>query len=601
VSVQAELRRAISQLPYLRRALGLIWDAAHWWGLVWITLLLLQGLLPVATVYLSRAGVDSLVAATRTPAQAENIRQILVIGALIAAVLLLGEALRGAGSYVRTALSELVQDHISALIQKKAVAVDLSFYDSPSFYDHLHRAKDGAPYRAVSLVDNLGTLMLAMGIVLLRYNVWLPAVLLLGTLPAVAVVLHYGWRQHQLRQRTTTGQRRAWYYESLQTTAEPAAEMRLFDLGPHFQNAYRTLRQKLRNEQLQMSSSRAWAELGAGVVSLAVIAAAALAMIWRTLRGTGTLGDLVLFYQACQQGLQLMRSLLQSVGQFHSNLLFLSDLFEFLSLESQLSEPAAAKPPLEQIGHGIRFREVTFRYPGSARTALDRFDLFLPANRVTALVGANGAGKSTLIKLLTRFYDPDSGRIEIDGMDLREFALADLRSRVTVLFQQPIHYNATVRENIEFGDLRAMPSDQSIGKAAVDAGVDEIVTKLPNGLDTLLGRAFADDGAELSVGEWQRLALARAFLRRAPILVLDEPTSAMDPWAEAEWLERFQTLAAGRTVVIITHRFTTARIADLICVVDDGRIVESGTHQELLAREGRYAQGWSSGLKVKEL
>ncbi|HYM10398.1 MAG TPA: ATP-binding cassette domain-containing protein, partial [Bryobacterales bacterium] len=213
------------------------------------------------------------------------------------------------------------------------------------------------------------------------------------------------------------------------------------------------------------------------------------------------------------------------------------------------------------------------------------------------IVGPNGAGKSTLIKLLCRFYDPGSGRLEIDGVDLRRFSIAQLRRGITVLFQEPVHYNATAAENITLGDIEARPSQAAVEAAAGAAGADEPVARLPHGYLTLLGKWFAG-GAELSVGEWQRLALARAFLRRAPILILDEPTSAMDPWAEADWLERFRRLAAGRTAILITHRFTTAMHADLILLLDGGRIVESGSHHELLACGGRYAQWWATQMKA---
>ncbi len=247
--------------------------------------------------------------------------------------------------------------------------------------------------------------------------------------------------------------------------------------------------------------------------------------------------------------------------------------------------------PKRQQAIEVRFQSVSFRYPGTQRAALDGFDLTIPAGSIVAIVGPNGAGKSTLLKLLCRFYDPDAGAIELDGMDLRQFALDDVRRSVTVLFQQPVHYNATAGENIALGDLRVTAPD-AVSKAAADAGADEIIDHLPAGYDQLLGRWFAD-GAELSVGEWQRIALARAFLRRAPILILDEPTSAMDPWAEADWLGRFRRLAGGRTVIMITHRFTTARLADQIHVMSEGRIIESGTHDQLLALNGQYAEGCS--------
>jgi ATP-binding cassette subfamily B protein len=290
-----------------------------------------------------------------------------------------------------------------------------------------------------------------------------------------------------------------------------------------------------------------------------------------------------------------VRSLLANVGHLYYNSLFLGNLFEFLALEPRVVDPprpaSSAKTPAG-LREGVRFRQVTFRYPGSPRAALHDFDLTIPAGQIVALVGPNGAGKSTLIKLLCRLYDPDAGRIEIDGIDLRDLEIDKVRGLITVLFQQPVHYNATVAENMALGTSGAA-ARPALEAAARAAGLEEVVSRLPRGYDTLLGKWF-EAGAELSVGEWQRVALARAFLRQAPILLLDEPTSAMDSWAEAEWVGRFRTLAAGRTVLLITHRFTTAMRADRIHVLADGQVVESGTHDELLRQGGRYARSWAA-------
>jgi ATP-binding cassette subfamily B protein len=242
---------------------------------------------------------------------------------------------------------------------------------------------------------------------------------------------------------------------------------------------------------------------------------------------------------------------------------------------------------------------VSFGYPDTNVKALADFDMMVPSGKIVAIVGPNGAGKSTLVKLLCRFYDPDGGKIEIDGIDLKEIPTEDLRRLITVLFQQPLHYSTTLRENIQYGDLELNPSDVEIQAAINAAGAEEIVARLPDGQETLLGRWFAG-GTELSVGEWQRIALARAFLRRAPIIILDEPTSALDPWAEADWLQRFRQLAHERTSIIITHRFTTAMHADVIHVMRHGQIAESGSHHSLIEQNGFYAESWSRQMMSAE-
>jgi ATP-binding cassette subfamily B protein len=314
-------------------------------------------------------------------------------------------------------------------------------------------------------------------------------------------------------------------------------------------------------------------------------------MVLKASQGLVTLGELALIYAAFNQGQGLMRTLLENAGQLYGNSLFLGNLFEFLSLPNSFNG-GARWAPVRDVQRAITFNNVSFRYPDASHSALDDFTITIPTGKIVAIVGPNGAGKSTLVKLLCRFYDPGSGSIAIDGKDLKEFPIDDLRRLVTVLFQQPFHYNTTVRDNILYGDLNLDPTDVEVEAALRAAGAEEIVSRLPKKDQTLLGRWFAG-GTELSVGEWQRIALARAFLRQAPIIILDEPTSALDPWAEADWLERFRQLAFGRTALIITHRFTTAMHADVIHVMDRGRIVESGSHQRLIDQNGLYAQSWS--------
>jgi ATP-binding cassette subfamily B protein len=592
-----KLAAALAQSRHLPRGLALIWRAAPRWTAAWAALLAVQGLLPLATVCLTRTLVDGLVAAGRANGSWPVIRPALTAAALLAAVTLLSEALRAAAGLIRAYQTELVQDHITGLVHRKSVEADLAFYDAPEFFDHLHRARVEASYRPAALIDTLGSLvengitLAAMFGVLLSFGFWVPAMLAVGTLPALAVVLRYALKQHEYRLRTTPQERLTWYYDWLLTARETAAEIRLFGIGRHFCDAYQQVRARLRADRAALSRSNAVAAMLASSVALAIAAAAVAGMLWRALHGALSVGSLVLFYQAFQNGLRLMRSLLDQVGQLYYNGLFLGNLFEFLDIQPSIAAPAIpARVPLSPA-EGIRFRDVTFRYPGSGDPVMERFNLHIPAGGLVAFVGPNGAGKSTLLKLLCRFYDPEEGRIEIDGVDLREFAPEELRSRITVLFQDAVRYNATVSENIALGDRDGGCEPARMERAAASAGADQFIAGLERGYDNLLGKYFLD-GAELSTGEWQRIALARAFYRRAPIMILDEPTSAMDPWNETDWIKRFRKLAAGRTTLLITHRFTTAMRADVIHVLSDGGIVESGSHEQLLALGGLYAQSW---------
>ena len=599
--LSSKLRKALAQLPYLPRALALVWQIARPWTVVWILLLIVQGFLPAAIVYLTKMVIDRLVIAVRIGPSMPEMWDVLKVLLIFGGVLLLMEVVRNTINWVRTVQAELLQDHITALIHQKSVTVDLAFYELSDYYDHLHRARTEARYRPVALLGNLGALLqnsitlIAMGAILIPLGPWLAIALLLSTLPAFYVVVHYALAEYQWRQRTTSDDRRAWYYDWIMTTADAAAEIRLFGLGNHFQSKYTNLRKRLRGERLHLTGRQGLAELVASLIALLIIGAALLLMMWRTLMGKFTLGELALVYAAFNQGQSLMRTLLENAGQLYGNSLFLSNLFEFLSLtpiiNSERTVGAALRSPTSSAPT-IAFEHVTFRYPNATTNALDDFTMSIPSGKIVAIVGPNGAGKSTLLKLLCRFYDPEEGSIQIDGRNLKDIAADDLHRSITVLFQQPFHYNTTVRENILYGDLKLEASHVDLEAAITAAGASEIITRLPDKEQTLLGRWFAG-GTELSVGEWQRIALARAFLRHAPIIILDEPTSALDPWAESDWLERFRSLAVGRTSIIITHRFTTAMHADVIHVMDRGRVVESGSHHHLLDQSGLYAESWS--------
>jgi ATP-binding cassette subfamily B protein len=599
--IVAKVRALFAQLTYLPRTLALVWRATHGWTAAWLSLLVVQGVLPVALVYLTRPLVDGIVAAASSHGEWSRVRDVLLPAAGMAAVLLLTEVLLSVTGWVRTSQSELLQDHITDLIHRKSIDADLAFYESADYHDHLHRARSDAYHRCVAMIDSLGSLfqnaitLVAMAGVLASFGPWLTTGLIASTLPALYVVIRYNLRLYHWRRWHTADERRAWYYDRMLTSVESAAEIRLFGLGDYFKGSYRALRLRLRGESIQLAKGQSLAELGAGALALVITIVAVGIIAWRAVLGLITLGELALFHQAFQQGLRLARTSLENVGQLYANSVFLGNLFAFLALEPEIKDPPVPAVVPCRPGHAIQFIDVTFRYRGSQRVALDHFNLAIPAGRMVAIVGPNGAGKSTLLKLLCRFYDPDAGRIEVDGVDLRELPVRELRRLVTVLFQQPVHYSGTVAENIALGDVESPASAADIRAAAEAAGAEEIVQRLPEGFASRVGSSF-DDGTELSVGEWQRIALARAFVRQAPILVLDEPTSAMDPWAEADWLNRFRSLSAGRTALLITHRFTTAMRADIIHVMANGRVVESGGHEQLLALGGLYAQSWAAQM-----
>ncbi len=597
----SNLRSSAQLASYLPKTLSLIWQSAHNWTIAWGILLVLQGCLPVATLYLTRLLVDRLVAVVGTGLQWEQIRLVALPVALFGAVLLLTEILRGISEWVRTAQSELVQDYISDLVHKQSLAIDLACYESSEYHDYLNRARSGAGSRSLALMENIGTLvqssitLISVVAILLPYGIWLPLALVIGTLPGFYVVLRLNRKNHQWWQKTTSDRRWLQYYEITLTHSVAAAEVRLFGLGTYFRTAYQTLRRRLRLENLQLIKQRSIGRFAANLITLLVLSGAIVWIGKQMLLGLITMGDVALFYQAFNRGQGLMKSLLSNLGEVYKNSLFVSNLFAFLDLEPKVIDPPQPKTIPSSLQQGIRFRQVNFKYPGSQHLVLENFNLTIPAGKIVAIVGDNGAGKSTLTKLLCRFYDPASGSVELDGVDLKDLSVADVRQAITILFQFPLRHVATPAGNITFGNLAESANLPAIEAAAKAAGIHERILRLPQQYDSLLGTSFPG-GVDLSGGEWQRLALARAFFRKAPIIILDEPTSAMDPWAEMDWLNRFRTLAQGSTSIVITHRFTLAMRADLIYVMRDGEMVESGSHEELIAQGGTYAESWQAQM-----
>ena len=583
------------QLPYIPTALKMVWAAAPGYTSVWLVLLVAQGLLPVATVYLTRTAVNSLAAVVADINQ-ETLWQATWGVSLLVGTTLASQLLSSFNQWIQSAQSEQVTDYIKERVHDKAISLDMSYFETPLFYDMLHRAKAQASSMPLTLVKSLGgiiqnslTLVAMMGI-LLPYGTWVPFALIAGTIPAVIVVTRLNRQINQWRNERAPLQREISYYEHMATNLATAAELRLFALGPLFIGRFRTGQKQLRQENLTFLRRQIGTQLLAKLISMLTIGTTLAILAWKTITTGGTLGDLALFYQAINQGQRLSSTLLNSFGSIYSNLLFLENLFLFLELEPHIPEPAEGSNTPVPFQDKIEIQQISFIYPGSERKALDQFSLTIPAGKIVAIVGENGAGKSTLIKLLTRLYDPTEGRITLDGRDLRDLPLANLRRLYTILFQTSVQYHQTVYENIAMGDWNSQPSRDAVQTAAIAAGADTPISKLPQGLDSMLGKRFA--GSELSLGEWQRVALARAFLRQSNVIILDEPTSSMDSWAEAAWLARFRDLAAGKTAVIITHRFTTAMQADIIHVMVGGQVTESGTHEELLVQNGHYATSW---------
>jgi len=596
------LDQTAQRIDYLRRALKIAWTAAQGWVLAWAVILIIQGVVPGVTVYLTKLLVDAVAGIVDGGFSMERLDPVLLPAGLMGAALLLMESTKGLKQWIQTAQAEHIRDHVRGLIHAKAMEVDLGFYETPQYYDLLERARRESLDRPLQLLQSLGGLIqngitiLTVGAILIPYGAWLPVVLVGSTLPALYVVIRYNRREHEWTKDHTADERRATYYDFLLTVDKAAPEVRLFGLGERYHSLYQAVRKRLREGRLEIMRQRSLAQFIASLSGLTIMAVVMAWMVWRSMQGFATLGDLALFYRAFEQGQGLMRSLLKGAGQIYTHSLYLEHLFDLLQLEPSVTSPSNPKPVPTRIQEGIEFENVSFQYPYTDRYALRGLSLHIPAGSVVAIVGPNGAGKSSLMKLLCRFYDPDEGRIQIDGIDLRQIDLDELRSLMTVMFQDPFHYQAPVTENIAMAD---QPDEMRMRAAAEGAGAHTVVQNLPSKYKTLLGKWF-EGGTELSGGEWQRVTLARAFYREAPLMILDEPTSKLDSWSENEWYDRFLRYAEGRTVLLITHRFTTAMRADHIVVMEDGHVVEQGTHSELLAQSGRYAESWYAQMQQKK-
>jgi ATP-binding cassette subfamily B protein len=587
----------VRQLPAGRRALVLVWNAAGWWTVAWSVLLVLQGLIPAGQALLLRTLVNRLVASG-------GWSTIAAPASGIAGLWALGQILSSALTWIRATQAEQVQDEVHRLIHMQALRLDLSFFDHPESYDQLYRAQIDAISQPLALLENLGSVVqnglgfLVLAAILWSYAEWLPGLLVFTAVPGLLLVARHTLKEHHWSLEHTFEERRSRYLDWLITDQTAAAELRLFDLGAFLRKSFESLRQGLRKEKLRLVRQGAETELFAGMLAWVGSLAGLGWMLDQTLAGKVKLGDLLLCFQAFQQCQILLRALLEGAGKIYRSLLFVQNLDEFLSVEPAIVPGLAGNQGLP-VKSAIRFERVNFTYPGGFHRALDGFNLEIPSGNVVAIVGHNGAGKSTLIKLMCRFYDPTEGRILVDGVDLRMLDRNALRRQITVLFQEPVHYHATVRENIAFGDIDGLSDEARIRDAAQAAGAMPPIEQLESGFDEILGKWFG--GTELSGGEWQRIALARAFFRQASLIILDEPTSAMDSWAEQDWLSRFRALTAGKTALMITHRFTTAMHADIIHVLDKGHVVESGTHEKLVALGGAYAASWAAQMREVQI
>jgi ATP-binding cassette subfamily B protein len=574
------------------RALRMVWSASPRWTAAVAALAAGQAALPVLTLYLYKLVIDRV--ERGVGAGVMDFGPVAWLIGLAALAALAGNGLQAWSRMASEVQGHEVADHMLALLQEKATALDLACYEDPAMQDVLHRAHQEAATRPVLVVRGLldlarnGLSLLLLGGLLVAVHAGAAFLLAAAGLPAFFLQLRYANEIYLWRQRATRTERQANYLHWLLTGAHGAREVRLFDLGPFFRSRFRTLRSRLRAEKQEVEERRVWLDFLSEAGSTLALFAAFAGAAGLALQGTITLGTLVVVYQVFQQGRVLLNDFVVSLGGFYQHNLFLSQVYDLLDRTPRVREPAQPQPVPRPLKRGFVFEQVSFRYPGGKANVLEKLNLTIEPEKVTALVGHNGSGKTTLVKLLCRYYDPTEGRITLDGVDLRDFPLAELRRQLSVLFQDYVWYHLlSARENIGLGDAAAPPDEELIRAAASASGADEFIQGLPEGYNTILGNQFAN-GQELSIGQWQRVALARAFYRRAQVLVLDEPSSALDPLAEADVFARFGELARGQTAILVSHRLSNIIQADCIYVLKGGQVVESGVHEQLVRAGGTY-------------
>ena len=577
-------------IPLLLR---LVWQATPLFLFLSLLVQGLQSLIPAVMLLINKAIVDLVIA---NWGNADFVwRPLIVLVAMRFGVSLVRAVLNQGSLYVSQIFNDRLNLHTKFVLLEKSAQLDLAHFESPEFYDTLERAQNSGsnyPVRVIQTLTGLFgqfiTLVSLLGL-LLQFNIAIVPLLFFTALPSFWTSIIYSGRRFWMTRKETESGRLSNYIQRVLTHPEFAKEVRLFNLGGHLLGQWRDIRTDFNRKSAAIASEYTRMRGLAGVL---VNSGFYIAYIWtliKTIAGQITVGDFTMYTGAFSQAQQVLPSILENIAKIYESNLYVSQYFDFLNLQPEVinaSRPQSFPQPIKQ---GLSLRNVTFTYPGAAKPTLRNLNLDIKPGESIALVGLNGAGKTTLLKLITRLYDVDSGEITIDGIAIDKIKLSDLHQNIGVLNQDFARYQLSASDNIGFGNLPQREDRQRIEQAAIDSGADRVVNTLDRGYETRLGKMFKG-GVDLSGGQWQKIGMARAFMTDAPILILDEPTAALDAIAEYELFEKFRSLTAGKMTFFVSHRFSTVQLADRIVVLENSKIVEVGSHSQLMGQNGLYAE-----------